>query len=659
MLTTSRHLLFAASLIACCAQPLTAHSATTAAAVPIADFFKLAEFTSVRLSPDGQQLALLAAGPNGRIVLATMPVNNPMPKILLSFGDADISNLHWVSNNRLIYSLSNNQAKPGEERSGPGLFAINLDGSEERTLIRRSSSNERSLQKVLAPNHQFFERADSEHPDDIYVLRINQQGRGKRSTQDLLRLNTKTGDVATENRPADVIRWVLDQHRKPGVVSSYHEGVTTNYLKKADGSWQKLFEERTVAGDGIQAEFFDAQGKLYVSALQNGNIRALYRYDLANNKIADQPLISLNAYDYNGTTLFDNKTGEWLGLHYETDAPSTFWFRPELKKMQETVDKLLPGKANQIRLNSATANVALVYSFADNDPGSFYLYDLAQAKLTALGQTRPWIKPEQMAYKDFVSIEARDGTKLPAYITYPNQGKTNLPMVVLVHGGPNVRGEHWRWDADSQFLASRGYAVLQVDFRGSKGYGLEHERKGWKQWGLSMQDDITDATKWAIQKGIAHPKRICIAGASYGGYATLWGLIKEPDLYRCGISWVGVTDPEYLYSISWSDGNNDTEKYFLPLKVGNRETDSAQFQATSPVVHAAKLKQPLILAYGANDVRVPIAHGTRFLDAIKPHNKKVDWIVYADEGHGWRYLQNNVDFWGRVEKFLAEHTKPD
>ena len=198
---------------------------------------------------------------------------------------------------------------------------------------------------------------------------------------------------------------------------------------------------------------------------------------------------------------------------------------------------------------------------------------------------------------------------------------------------------------------------MQVDFRGSKGYGQRHESLGWKQWGLTVQDDITDATRWAIQQGIADPQRICLAGASYGGYATLMGLIKEPALYRCGIAWAAVTDIDLRYSVTWSDSNDYVEKFFLPLKVGDRVKDAEQFKATSPLQNAAKLRQPLLYAHGAEDLRVPMIHGTKFRDAVMQHNQQVEWVSYPNEGHGWQRLENNIDFWTRVEKFLKKHTE--
>jgi dipeptidyl aminopeptidase/acylaminoacyl peptidase len=231
-------------------------------------------------------------------------------------------------------------------------------------------------------------------------------------------------------------------------------------------------------------------------------------------------------------------------------------------------------------------------------------------------------------------------------------------MVVMVHGGPFVRGQDWGWHASAQFLASRGYAVLEPEFRGSTGFGFRHFKAGWKQWGLAMQDDIADGVRWAIAKGIADPKRICIAGASYGGYATLMGLAKDPDLYQCGIDWLGVTDIKLLFTGHWSaasDLSDHYKQYGAPMLVGDLIKDAAQLDATSPLLLAARITRPLLLAYGAADQRVPIYHGRKFYEAVKPTNPAVEWVVYDAEAHGWSLPATRVDFWGRVEKFLDKH----
>jgi dipeptidyl aminopeptidase/acylaminoacyl peptidase len=265
-----------------------------------------------------------------------------------------------------------------------------------------------------------------------------------------------------------------------------------------------------------------------------------------------------------------------------------------------------------------------------------------------------------MGRRDFVRYKARDGLEIPAWVTVPKDGnKGPHPMVVLVHGGPWVRGGYWTWNPEAEFLASRGYVVLEPEFRASTGYGFKHFKAGWKQWGLAMQNDVADGARWAIEKGFADPKRVCIAGASYGGYATLMGLVNDPDLFKCGVDWVGVTDIDLLYSVHWSDTGEVYKTYGMPLLVADREKDAAQIKATSPVQLAARIKQPLMLAYGGNDERVPLKHGTEFRDAVVKTNRDVEWIVYPKEGHGWREEKNNVDFWTRVEKFLARNIGAD
>jgi dipeptidyl aminopeptidase/acylaminoacyl peptidase len=206
-------------------------------------------------------------------------------------------------------------------------------------------------------------------------------------------------------------------------------------------------------------------------------------------------------------------------------------------------------------------------------------------------------------------------------------------------------------------MASRGYVVVEPDFRGSTGYGAKHFRAGLKQWGLAMQDDIADAALWAVKQGFADAKRVCITGGSYGGYATLMGLIRHPDIFRCGVQAVGVTDLELMYTSPWSDFSEALKRHGLPVLLGDREKDAAQLAATSPVKQAHRLKQPLLMAHGGEDRRVPIEHAQRMRDALRPHNPNVEWVSYPDEGHGWMLESNRFDFWRKVERFFELHLK--
>lgn len=651
--------LLALALLAC-GLPMPGYAATAStSAIAVEDFFKSPQLSQSTLSPDGRHIAILVADSNNRLMLAVTSVDVIAPKILARYSNVDVGEFYWVNSKRLVYSLADRRTAPGETYSGSGLFAIDIDGGNQRHLVARRSINEGDPKRILSARHSFHSVIDEIDTNDIYVTEFVPSGTKRRDIYNLVRVNTLTGQSSTIKRPGNVAQWVVDKTGAPRIVSTFEDGRQAVYLKddKTD-KWSKLFESADADDVDIEPAFFGPDGSFYVTARQGKDTSSLYRYDLEKNRIDAEPIIALDGYDFNATVVFNKSSNKILGIHYDTDAPGTLWLDEGYKKIQKKVDDLLPGKVNRISIRSeGDSDTVLIWSFSDVDPGTSLLYNHKSGKATVIGQAMPWIKPEQMAFQDFVKYQARDGLTIPAYLTLPKGQSKNLPMVVLVHGGPFVRGEHWGWHSQAQFLASRGYAVLQPEFRGSTGYGAKHERLGWKQWGLTMQDDVTDGTKWAVEQGIADPKRICIAGASYGGYATLWGLIKEPALYQCGISWVGVSDISYLYTLNESDFDDDTAKYYLPKKVADQVSDAAQIKATSPVEHAAKLKRPLILAYGGVDRRVPIAHGKRMMAALKEHNSQVEWIEYPDEAHGWTQLKNNVDFWSKVEKLLGETTK--
>jgi dipeptidyl aminopeptidase/acylaminoacyl peptidase len=229
---------------------------------------------------------------------------------------------------------------------------------------------------------------------------------------------------------------------------------------------------------------------------------------------------------------------------------------------------------------------------------------------------------------------------------------------MVIHGGPYVDGDLWGYDPEVQFLASRGYAVLQPNYRGTTHYGWKHWSGGFKTWGLSMEEDIEDGVHWAVAQGIADPKRVAIYGASYGGYATMMGLAKTPDLYRCGINYVGVTDLPLLMTATWSDtSRGEYQEYLAPLEIGDLDKDAKRLHDTSPVNLASRIKVPVLMAYGAADVRVVLDHGTRMKSALDSAGVKNEWMVVEGEGHGFRDLENQKAFYGAVEKFLAANMK--
>ena len=265
-----------------------------------------------------------------------------------------------------------------------------------------------------------------------------------------------------------------------------------------------------------------------------------------------------------------------------------------------------------------------------------------------------------MARTDFERIRARDGLEFPLWITRPAAASAApLPAVVLVHGGPWVRGRQWGWQADAQFLASRGYVVIEPEFRGSRGYGQKLYRAGWRQWGRAMQDDVADALAWAVDKGLVDPKRVCIAGASYGGYATLMGLVRHPELYRCGAAWVAVTDPRLLFQWRYgTDQPDEVREVDYPRLIGDPLADAAMLDSVTPVLLARHIQAPLLLAFGGADRRVLPVHGQRMRQAMLDVGRPAEWVQYEDEGHGWLKMETRLDFAARLEAFLARHLKP-
>ncbi|MDP9109319.1 MAG: prolyl oligopeptidase family serine peptidase [Pseudomonadota bacterium] len=627
---------------------------------PVASFFQNSTFTDAALSPDGRHVAMLVSIKNSRVQIAVMDVDTRLPKIVAGFNDADVHQFHWVGNDRLVFDTVDRQTAQGDTFSGPGLFSVNRNGAEFRRLVpnRASWIVERNSMREQLPWNTFLARhPDTNTPDEVYVLHPNFAINHDLDSIELQRLNVVTGRAVSIKRPAKSREWLVDETGVARITSSYEGNIQTIYYRDGESDpWRKIAEFDYYSAAAFAPYAIAPDGTFYVTKAGQGRDKAaLYKYDLAKQSIVGEPIVALADYDFRGSLVF-SKTS-LLGVRYETDAESTTWFDPAMKKIQQVIDEKLPSTVNQIALaDAAETPYMLVHAYSDTQPGMFILFNSQTQDLTVLGRAQPAIDPTAMASKDMVRYKARDGLEIPAWLTLPKGGpKKDLPMVVLVHGGPYVRGGHWRWDGEAQFLASRGYAVLEPEFRGSTGFGWKHFRAGWKQWGLGMQNDVADGTRWAIAQHIADPKRICIAGASYGGYATLMGLINDPELYRCGIDWVGVTDIDLLYSVTWSDDTAESKRYGIPRLVGDRVADAAQLKATSPLERASEIKQPLLLAYGGSDRRVPIVHGTKFRDAVKRTNNQVEWIEYPEEGHGWYLVENRVDFWTRVEAFLKRN----
>jgi dipeptidyl aminopeptidase/acylaminoacyl peptidase len=626
---------------------------------PIASFFENAAFSGAVLSPNARYLAARIGLAGRRDAVAVIDLATNSAKVVAGFSDTDVGHFAWVNNDRLVYDARDKDIAQGDLHDGPGLYAVNRDGSGFRQLAARGTAmlSDHSAGAMLPWNTFLLTQRGAQDSGFIYVTSPKYL-RMATEYVSLLRLDTLTGRSSMVNRPADTQRWLLDQQGEPRLATALERDLSVLYYRDpATDKWRKLTEFNAyMGGPGAFAPVaFGPDGTLYVSSSEGRDKSALFRFDLATGKRDAAPLVELKDYDFSGSLVIANN--KLLGVRVLSDARATVWFDAGMKALQQRIDEALPATVNQISVapHAETAWV-LVQSYSDTQPRTYHLFNTDTGALNKVGDTYAKIDPGQMGIQEAVRYKARDGLEIPAWLTLPHgSSRKNLPLVVLVHGGPYLRGGEWGWNADAQFLASRGYAVLEPEYRGSTGFGTKHFRAGWKQWGLKMQDDIADGAKWAIAEGIVDPKRICIAGASYGGYATLMGLINDPGLYKCGIDWVGVTDIGLLYTGHWSfrsDFSEGYKQYGMPEMVGDMEKDAQQFKATSPLAQAARITQPLLLAYGGSDRRVPVYHGRKFYEAVKANNPNVEFVVYEEEGHGWALAKNRIDFWGRVEKFL-------
>ncbi|MBC7917596.1 MAG: S9 family peptidase [Rhodoferax sp.] len=624
-----------------------------------AAFFRANQMMNAVLSPDASRLAMRTVGPHGRVVLTVLDLATMESAVAYSSDGADVDRVAWVNNSRLVFTMADLEVPQKEQDSGPGLFGVNPDGSDFRQLVERQGIYARnaSTSRNLEPWNTFLQSSTyGKTGDDVFVARPESYEGKDVGYIKLLRLNTKRPQVKEVEGPLHSTDWWLDTKGELRAAATREgEKAALRWKDPATGAWKVLDEFNAYTDGGMQVKHIGADGKLYIASRRNGDKQALWLLDPATGSWSAEPLVQSQQFDINPWVIATQD--KVLGYRYRTDKEQTQWLEPELQALQKQIDKVLPRSVNRLSFPwQGNAPWVLIEVSSDVQPWQFFLFNRETKKFTRLGGQRPDIDAKKMAGKELVRISARDSLTVPAWLTVPQGAeRKNLPMVVLVHGGPFSPGAHWNWDAEVQFLAARGYAVLQPEFRGTMGFGEAHYKAGWRQWGKGMQTDVADAARWAIAQGIADPKRIAIAGASYGGYATLMGLVRDPDLFRCGVAWVGVTDLDMLHTVSWDDISDDFKKQGMPKLVGDRVRDAADLKENSPLTHAAKITQPLLLAYGGEDQRVPIIHGNKFRSAVQTANSKVEWVVYDQEGHGWRLPANKVDFWNRVAKFLDKN----
>ena len=666
---------FAAAWPLACASALAAPAAGDPAAIPVEAFFENPVLWEPLLSPSGDALAVQMRVDGHRVLAIIDTATMKKVAVIARFQDADVGSVAWVNDKRLVFDQ---EFENGITRYGAwhGLWAVDRDGSSQRRLIRADDDVNRETgsnikERTLTADY-YLRSMIRDGSDDVIIEREVDApvvGSSNRYHEERLytlpkRLDTRTGlstSIIEGTIPDHSQSWVIDDMGHVKAVFTLHAGEEAVMAPK-DGAWKDVarFQAYDVHADGVSDAFASLDGHLYLVRGGNGPARtsALYRFDAERWQSDAEPMVAVKGFDFDGDLVEDHCTHKVLGLHYDSDALGTAWLDPAMAATQAKIDAALPGRANVLQVASCAAGTpVLVTSMSDHAPAQYFLYGPGDAGLRSVSASRPAIDPRQMADTDFYRIKARDGREFPVYVTKPH-GKGPWPTVVLVHGGPNSRGWSWEWDGESQFLASRGYLVVKPEFRGSTGYGTELEAAGFRQWGLATQDDIADATRWAAAQGWSDAKRTCIAGGSFGGYATLMGLIRYPELYRCGIASSAVADLDMMYETWWSDTSNDWKGYGMPVTVGDREKDAAQFAATSPLKLAARIKQPLLLTHGGHDHRVPIEQATAMHEALEAVHAPVTWVYYPEEGHGFYIQKDRFDFYRRMEAFLAANIGP-
>ena len=601
--------------------------------IPRATLFGNPLKASPRISPCGTRLAYLAPSDKG--------VLNVWVRTIGTEDDVQVTNdthrgirIHfWAEDGQNLFYL---QDLNGDENWH--VYAVDLKSKVVRDLT--------PFQGVRAGNVML----DKKYPNQMLVgLNLRD-----RRVFDMHRIDLATGAIVLDTKnPGDVLGWVTDPDFQIRACQAQNPRDASTIVRVRDGRdapWRDLVVLPFGENGGVID--FSADGKsLYFMTSMGADTARLVRIDAATGKEL-QTIASDPKADLSGAFIHpDTKKVQAVAFNYLKNE----WrvLDPSIKEDFAALANLGRGEFYLGGRDRADTKWLVTYQ-VDDGPVAYYIYERATGKAELLFVNQPDLAKYKLARMKPVIIKARDGFKLVSYLTLPVGVKArNLPLVLNVHGGPWAR-DGWGYDPEAQWFANRGYACLQVNFRGSSGFGKKFLHAGDKQWGVgTMQHDLTDAVKWAIAEGIADSRKICIYGGSYGGYATLAGLVFTPELYACGVDIVGPSNIKTLFA--------SIPPYWAPMKkrmllqVGDVENDEAFNRSISPLFHASNIRVPLIVAQGANDPRVNIREADQIVKAMRDKNLPVTYVVYTDEGHGFARPDNRLDFYGRVDEFLAKY----
>lgn len=603
----------------------------------VEDFFRTPEKVAFQLSPNGDYLAYL--GPyERRQNIFVQKLGEDKAVRITNETERDIGGYFWSSDKRLVYVKDSG----GDENFR--LFAVDRDGAHPKDLTPFEGVKIQLID-------------DLEDIEDELIIGMN---KNNPMLFEPYRINIRTGEytqLAENTDPQEpVTAWITDHDGRLRIAIKTIAGVNHSLLYRASEDEDFRVVITTNFKESMEPIFFEFDNGSIVYAVSNiGRDRSeIVRFDLSSGKEAGGAVFAHPEVDA-GSLIYSRKRKVVTGAVYTTWKREIRFFDQQRKELQERLERELPGYEVVVTNSNKAEDKFMVRTYSDRSLGAYYYYDQQADRLEKIVEVSPWLNEEDMSPMKPIQYASRDGLTIHGYLTLP-KGKPSrmLPVVVNPHGGPWVR-DSWGYNPEVQLLASHGYAVLQVNYRGSTGYGRAFWQKGFKQWGRTMQDDITDGVKWLTGEGIADPERVAIYGASYGGYATLAGITFTPELYACGVDYVGVSN---LFTFM-----NTIPPYWKPYlemlyeMVGHPEHDKELLEAGSPVFHINRIEAPLFVVQGANDPRVNIDESDQIVRSLRSRGIDVPYMVKYNEGHGFSNEENRFEFYKAMLGFLERHVK--
>jgi dipeptidyl aminopeptidase/acylaminoacyl peptidase len=596
--------------------------------IPMRDFFRNPQEAQHRVSPDGAYISYLAPH-ESRLNVFVKRLDGGAATRVTGETARDIYGYFWKGD-RILYARDFG----GDENFH--LVSVDLNGQDLKDLTPGD--------KVLA------QIVDTLFDDDLHIIVAHNRRDPKMF--DVFRTNVITGEeILIARNPGNITEWKTDHDGRLRVAVTT-DGVNRTLLHREG----EADEFRAVLTTGFKETLvpllftFDNK-RLYVRSNCGRDTAAIVIFDPLTAG-EDEVLFEHPDVDVSSMT-YSRKRQVLTAIIYDTWKTHYKFLDGQTEEMFDTLRSKLPGYEIALKSNSRNEDKFIVVAHSDKVPGRSYLFDKTAGTLEFVCDQAPWVPEGELADMRPVQYTSRDGLTIHGYLTLPRGREAkSLPVVVNPHGGPWYR-DTWAYNPEAQFLANRGYAVFQMNFRGSTGYGRAFWQASFKQWGRAMQDDITDGVQWLIDQGVADPKRIAIYGGSYGGYATLAGVTFTPTLYAAAIDYVGVS---HLLTFI-----NTIPPYWKPYlemlyeMVGDPDKDKEMLEAASPALHADRIQTPLLIAQGANDPRVNKAESDQMVEALRQRGVEVEYLVKDNEGHGFANEENRFDFYSAMEQFLARH----